>query len=137
MDNIEYFTLTYEEFVNKLENNEITDIDFNNNKIQKYYIYYNIIKDNKIDNASLQKKFHELTKINLSISKFKISRIWNKICNEYKHLSLEEILIKIESLNVDVERFTYDIKYQYKEKNKEVERKQRIYIIGQKKIWNY
>ena len=42
--------------------------------------------------------------------------------------------MKIDSLNHDIEKYMIDIKYNIKEKNNEIERKQKIFIFGQKKI---
>ena len=77
-----------------MDKNDIKSIDINKYKNQKYYIYYNIIKDKKIDNATLRKNFLSSTKINLTISKTIISSL--KITNQFKNLSAEQLIKKIE-----------------------------------------
>ena len=37
-----------------MDKNDIKSLDFNKYKNQKHYIYYSIIKDKKIDNATLR-----------------------------------------------------------------------------------
>ena len=44
-----------------------------------------------------------------------------------------ELILKIDSLNNDIEKYTIDIKYNIKEKNNEIEGKQKIFIFGPKK----
>ena len=46
---------------------------------------------------------------------------------------MDELILKIDSLNNDIEKYTIDIKYNIKEKNKEIERKHKIFIFGPKK----
>ena len=46
---------------------------------------------------------------------------------------MDELILKIDSLNNDMEKYTIDIKCNIKEKNNEIECKQKIFIFGPKK----
>ena len=131
-DKIDHTNITYEEFSEIMDKNDINKIDFNKYKNQKYYIYYSIIKDKKIDNETLRINFFTLTIFNLTLSKSIISKIRLKITNQFKHLSAEQLIKKKEDINNDIEHYAIDIKYNYKEKNIEKERKQKIIIFGPK-----
>ena len=128
---IEHNKIEYEEFVKKLEDNDIKLINFKEKYIQKYYIQYSIYKDNSIDNPTLKKNFFNLTKEKLNITLSMITNIRNKIVSNYKDLSLEELVKKIDLKNLNYNVYSTDIKYSYEEKkNKMVERSQKIILFG-------
>ena len=99
--------------------------------IQKFYIQYCINKDNNIDNPTLKKIFFELTKEKLNLTLTMITNIRNKIIPNYKSLSLEDLIKKIDLKNLNYISYSSDIKYLYKiNKNKTEERIQKIILFG-------
>ena len=45
-----------------------------------------------------------------------LSRIRNNIKNKYKNVSLENLVLALKNINLDIEYYSTDVKYQYKEK---------------------
>ena len=54
--------------------------------------------------------------MNLNIRINEISKIWKKITNKYNNIYLDNLIMKIESINNDIENYILDIWYPYKEK---------------------
>ena len=136
---IEHNNISYEQFVEEYEKNEgtVTNLNFSKRKNQKYYVYYSIIKNNDIDNATIRKNFYDKTKISLGLNVFDISKIRNKIIGKFKNLNLDDLITKIKCNNLEIDKYIFDIKYNIKIKNKDIERKQKIIIIGIKDNFNY
>ena len=115
----------------------VTNLNFTKRKNQKYYFYYSIIKNNDIDNATIRNNFYDKTKISLGLNVFDISKIRNKIIGIFKNLSLDDLLSKIKCNNLELDKYIFDIKNNIEIKNKDIERKQKIIIIGIKDNFNY
>ena len=86
--NIKHFKLDYKSFVKLLETNKYTSINYKEDYIQKYFIYYMINKKNITDFANLNKKYVDIFEFNLKLSKSQIADIKNKYLDEYKGLDL-------------------------------------------------
>ena len=65
----------------------------------------------------------------MNLNLYDLSKIRSKITNKYKSFTLENLISKIQSLNNDIENYTFVIKYNIKEKNKLIEWKQKIIIF--------
>ena len=103
---IEHNKMEYEEFVKKLEENDIKSINF-----KEKFIQYSIYKDNSFDNPTLKKNYFNLTKEKLNITLSMITNIRNKIVSNYKDLPLEELVKKIYLKNLNYNVYSTDIKY--------------------------
>ena len=84
--------MSYNEFASKLDENKIDDLNFQDIKIQKYYVEYSIKKNNNIENSTLFQNFKKIAKQNLSLTKSQISKIRNKLIDNYKNLNLNDLL---------------------------------------------
>ena len=116
-----------------MKKKEISNINFKNHIYQKYYVEYEINENNSIDNPTLKNNFYLLTKNKLDLSLSAISIIRNKIIDEYKNLTIENLITKIIEKDFDLENYIIDIKYEYKEKNDKINtRKQKIILFGLK-----
>ena len=97
-----------------------------------------INNNNSIDNPTIKKKFFDKTKTNLILTLTDISRIRNNIINLYKNVSLENLILALTKLNLNIDYYVTDVKYQYKEKKIGMtERKQKIIIFGLKDKLKY
>ena len=122
--------ITYEEYVNYIEKNDIENIDFSAHYIQKYYVYYVINKNNNIGNPELKKEYFTKYHIKLDLSLSILSTIRNNIINKYKNIDLLSLINKIELSEFDFKNYVLDINYKYKKnKNNIIDRYQRIIII--------
>ncbi len=64
--------------VKLLESNKYTSINYKEDYIQKYFIYYMINKKNITDFSNLNKKYVDIFGINIKLSKIQISKLKNK-----------------------------------------------------------
>ena len=97
-----------------------------------------INNNNSIDNPTIKKKFFNITKTNLILTLTHISRIRNNIINLYKNVSLDNLILALTKLNLNIDYYVTDVKYQYKEKKIGMtERKQKIIIFGLKDKLKY
>ena len=65
-NNINHENITYEEFKDVMDNKNINSLNFNDKKIQKYYVYYALNEKNDLDNLTLKINFKNLTTVNLN-----------------------------------------------------------------------
>ena len=131
--NIKHEILSYNELIKKIKDKDFNGINFEDSKIQKYFIKYLINEDNTIENSSILNKYNKLTKHNITLTKSQIAKIRNKLLDNYNNLTLIELLENIKINVPDLVINIIDIKYDYKEKNKNIEREQRIFLFGTKK----
>ena len=91
--NIEHFKLDYKALVKLLESYKYTSINYKEDYIQKFFIYYMINKKNITDFSNLNKKYVDIFGINIKLSKTKtqITKIKNKYLDEYKGLDLVQL----------------------------------------------
>ena len=89
--NIEHLKLDYKSFVKLLESNKYTSINYKEDYIQKYFIYYMINKKNITDFSNLNKKFVDIFGINIKLSKIQISKLKNKYLDSFKGLDLVQL----------------------------------------------
>ena len=62
-NNITHENITYEEFKDVMDNKNINSLNFNDKKIQKYYVYYALNEKNDLDNPTLKINFKNLTTV--------------------------------------------------------------------------
>lgn len=129
-NNIEHIGLEYDEFAELFDKNDIINIDFSNKINQRYYVIHLILKNPEIDLNTIYKKFYDDTKKKLNLSKSCLSKIKSKLNDNYKNLSLSELVNKIKSEIPDLYINILDIKYDIKIKNKLITREQRIILFG-------
>jgi len=127
---LEHIPLEYEEFVKLIEKNNTENIDFTNKIIQKYYVIHSLFRNNDLDINTLYKNFYEFYKKKLILSKSCICKLKNKIIDNFKGLSLLDIMNKIKIEIPELFTNILDIKYDIKIKNKNETREQRIIIFG-------
>ena len=130
---IAHLTIDYDEFVNLYEAKNYKQINFEDNIIQKYYLIYYINKLNDISYSKLAIDFFNLTKIKFNISNSQFYRIKNNTIDNYKGLSLIELINKIKIEIPDLYININDVKYNINIKNKNIERQQTIIFFGIKK----
>ena len=58
---MEHENIEYKEFLEFIEKKEYEKLDFSKNKIQKYYVFYSIYKNNNIDYQTIIKNFNSIT----------------------------------------------------------------------------
>lgn len=51
----------YQEFIKIYKEGNYNDINFRENEIQKYFVYYQIYNNNNIDNQNIKKNFNNVT----------------------------------------------------------------------------
>lgn len=124
--------IDYEEFKKNFKEKNYKDLNFSLKKIQKYYAYYAISKNNNIDNPTLKKNFKKLTNINVNLTNSMLYHIRTNIFDIYKNCNLDELISKKFFIEIkDFQYYMVDFNYEYKEKNnKLVNRNQRVYIFG-------
>ena len=83
---IEHLKLSYEELIHAIETKKFDNINFHGIKMHKYYVYYNINKNNNIEISTIPKNFFNLTDIKIDLSNNQIYKIRAKIVDEYKRL---------------------------------------------------
>lgn len=113
-NNVEHIELDYEEFADLIDKKDLNNIDFNNKINQRYYVFHILKQNNDQDLNTIYKKFYEETKIKLSLSKSCICKIRSKINDNYKGLSLLELINKIKIDIPDLFSNIIDIKYDIK-----------------------
>ena len=98
--------------------------------MHKYYVYYNINKNNNIEISTIPKNFFNLTDIKIDLSNKQIYKIRAKIVDEYKGLTLTELVEKIKSEIPKLYFNINDIKYKINIINKLIDREQRLLFLG-------
>ena len=94
---------------------------------------YKIINDNNIIiNPELKKEYYNKYKSSLNLTISTISYIRGDITNKYKNCDSLSLGNKIEINNFNMKSYVMDLKYNYKNSKKLIERKQRIIIFGWK-----
>lgn len=106
----------------------------NKNIYKKFYVEFSIKENNNIDNPSIKKFLFDKFKVNLNLKLSEFSHIQNKIVDNYQNLTLDELIDKLIQKESNLEKYIYDIKYEYK--NKISERIQKIIIFGDKEHIN-
>ena len=91
---------------------------------------YSIKNNNDINYPTKYKNFYDLTHENIKLSKSQLSKIKNSIIDNYKGLSLNEIIEKVKIEIPDLYIIINDINYQINIKNKVQNRQQRIIFFG-------
>jgi hypothetical protein len=92
---------------------------------------YKIINDNNvIINPELKKEYYNKYKSSLNLPISTISYIRGDITNKYKTCDSLSLGNKIEINNFNMKSYVMDLKYNYKNSKKLIERKQRIIIFG-------
>ena len=128
---VEHNLIEYDTFANLMNHKKTKELNFNEKKMQKYFVYYCINNNSNIDNPTIKKKFKELTGFELKLTLTNLSNIRNKVNNNYKNIPLEELIPKI---GLKVDNFKYyivDFLYEYKKANNNIiKRNQRIFIFG-------
>ena len=113
-NNIEHFGLEYEELAELIDKNDLNNVDFNNKINQRYYVIHILKQNPDIDLNTIYKKFYDETKNKLTLSKSYICKIRGKINDNYKGLSLLELINKIKIDIPDLYSNIIDIKYDIK-----------------------
>ena len=130
--NIEHEIILYEEFLQLYEEKKFEEIDFKNRKIQKYFTIYAISKDNNIDNAELKKLFNKITQTEFILDKVTLSKLRNKLLEDFKSLTIEQLLDHIQTDIPNLSIYILDITYNIKIKNNDSSRYQRLIFFGLK-----
>ena len=125
--------IEYKEFLEFIEKKEYEKLDFSKIKIQKYYVFYSIYKNNNIDYQTIIKNFNSITKSKFILSQSQLSKIKNEVIDNLKDLDLYQLVNKIKEDISDLYIYVNDIKYEVIIKNKNVEREERIIYFGLKK----
>ena len=81
-------------------------------------MFYSIKNNNDIDYPTIFKNFYVRTHENIKLSKSQLSKIKNSIFDNYKGLSLNEIIEKVKIEISDLYIIINDINYQINIKNK-------------------
>jgi len=124
--------LTYEEFIDLYKKKEYDHIDFKKKYIQKFFVELNIKDNNNIDNPSIKKLFFDKFNFNLNLTLSELSHVRNKIIDNYKNITIDQLIDKLIEKEPNLEKYIYDIKYDYKIKNNKSIRTQKIIIFGDK-----
>ena len=130
---MEHKNIEYKEFLEFIEKKEYEKLDFSKIKIQKYYVFYSIYKNNNIDYQTIIKNFNSITKSKFILSQSQLSKIKNEVIDNLKDLDLYQLVNKIKEDISDLYIYVNDIKYEVIIKNKNVEREERIIYFGLKK----
>ena len=96
-----------------MKNKEYNKINFKEREMQKYYSIFAISENNNLDNPSLKKNFFNLTNTSLNLSIVDLSRIRNKVLDQYKNLDFENLLLKLVIEDSEISIKFLDIKYVY------------------------
>ena len=131
-----HHTLDYDEFTILMKNKEYNKINFKEREMQKYYSIFAISENNNLDNPSLKKNFFNLTNTSLNLSIVDLSRIRNKVLDQYKNLDFENLLLKLVIEDSEISIKFLDIKYVYNKNDEEENREQRIILFGLKESFD-
>ena len=130
--NVDHSILSYEEFNDLCNSNNLEKIDFTNQKYQSMYVTY-ILKNNmNIKNDELFDLFKMDTGKELSLKNSEITCIKNKVMNSLNDLNIEEIIEKIymKENNITVEMQSLDCNYQKEEYDNKLRKKVLVEKIG-------
>ena len=105
-------------------------INYKDIEIQKMFVHYIIKNKNINDYNTINKYFVDDFGENLKLNKNQISKIKNKLYDEFKDLNLIELIEKIKVNIPDLYINIFDIKYELEIKNKKVIRDNRIIFFG-------
>lgn len=106
--------LIYDEFIKLIEDKKFDQLDFTDIKIQNFFVYYLINKNNEIDNSIKINKFNIIEKCEFKVSRSNNSKIRKKLTDNYKGNDIYELIEKLNlqfpNLNVNAHDIKYEIK---------------------------
>ena len=126
--------LSYNEFIKLLNQKKYDEINPKEIYIQKYYVNYQIQQKNINDYATINKNYIDIFGQNLKLTKSQFAKIKNIFNDEYKNLDIIQLIEKIKMNIPELFIKIYDITYEFKIKNKIVNRENRLIFFGIKKI---
>ena len=83
--------LIYDEFIKLIEDKKFDQLDFTDIKIQNFFVYYLINKNNDIDNSTIINKFNSIAKCEFKVSRSNISKIRKKLTDNCKGNDIYEL----------------------------------------------
>ena len=124
--------LFYDEFIKLIEDKKFDNLDFTDIKIQTFFVYYLINKNNEIDNSTIINKFNSIAKYEFKVSRSNISKIRKKLTDNCKGNDIYELIKKLKLQIPNLIVNVHDISYEIKIKKQAETRTQRIIYFGTK-----
>ena len=132
MKKIKHEMIFYDEFIKLIEDKKFDKLDFTDIKIQNFFVYYLINKNNEIDNSTIINKFNSIAKCEFKVSRSNISKIRKKLTDNYKGNDIYELIEKLKLQFPNLIVNAHDISYEIKLKKQSENRTQRIIYFGTK-----